>query len=130
MNTSNSSNTTALGIFDGESPSAKETYTMATGDTSYTTDPFYEKSFSSDERTLFVKTADDDESTPTIAVAIQLYNGTGWMTAVTIQTAVNAGSEISVTSYGALWWKKNQGVRFVITKTGAGAVTFTEARWI
>ena len=124
----------ARGIFpiSTESASIGESYTMATGTANFTTRSFLEDRFSSDEMALFIKTADDDGSTPTIKVYIQLYNGTGWMTATQIGTAAgySAGSEIQISSYGADWWIKNKGVRFYVTKTGAGAVTFTEARWI
>jgi hypothetical protein len=110
---------------------AKESYTMATGDTSHTTRHILEDSYSTDERTLYIKTADDDSASPTLTVSIQLYNGSGWMTAVQINTAtITAGDEIQISSYGKTWWIRNKGVRFVIAKTGAGAVSFTEARWV
>jgi len=105
---------------------------MATGTANFTTRGIIETLNSSDERTLYIKTSDDDTATPTIKVYIQLFNGTGWMTATQIGTTAGytAGSEIIITSYGQSWWKRNMGVRFYVTKTGAGAVTFTEARWI
>ena len=106
------------------------TITQATGDASLLSRQIIEDSDSVTERTLFIDCADDDSSTPTIQVKISLYFGSGWSDYVEIEAASAVAKEIKINSYGKDWWIKNQGVQFQFNKTGAGAVTYTNAKWI
>jgi len=106
------------------------TITIATGDTTMLSREFGEESDSTIERQLFIECADDDTSTPTIQISISLKYGDGWTDWTSIQTATAVPTDFNVSSYDASWWKKNQGVKFKITKAGAGAVTFTNANWV
>jgi len=47
-----------------------------------------------------------------------------------ISESNTAGDEIRVSSYGQSWWYKNNGVKFRIRKTGAYAITHSNAKWI
>ena len=107
-----------------------DTYTIATGDSSVTSREIHQDNESITERALFIDCADDDASTPTIKVEISLYYGSGWSDWAEIESASVVPKEVLVTAYDKSWWKKNQGVKFKITKSGAGAVTMTNARWI
>jgi len=120
------------GIFSGDSDNqpGNSSYTMATGDTSVESRSIYNTFNSTDEKVLFVDCADDDSSTPTIKVEISLYIGSGWSDYVEIESASAVPKEVKVSSYGKSWWIKNGGVKFKFTKSGAGAVTFTNARWL
>jgi hypothetical protein len=89
-----------------------------------------EDSNSTTERQLFLECADDDTSTPTIEIKISLKYGNGWSDWVTIQAATAVPVDFNISSYDQSWWKKNQGVKFSISKVGAGAVTITNANWI
>ena len=108
------------------------TYTQATDKATLLSRTYIEDSDSTQERVLFISCADDNSSTPTIAVAISLTfdGGTTWTAWTTIETASAVPKDVQVTSYDQTWWVKNQGVKFRITKSGSGAVTHTGARWI
>ena len=106
------------------------TITMATGSSTLDSRTIGETSDSITERQLFVECADDDTSTPTIAISISLNYGDGWTDWTEIQAATAVPTDFNVSSYDSDWWKKNQGVKFRFTKVGAGAVTFTNANWI
>ena len=109
-----------------------DTITMASGDSDFVGREIIEDSDSTTERVLFMSCADDDSQTPTIAVAIAFTfdEGTTWTDYTTIQKATTVPTKIQVSAYGSSWWVKNTGVKFKITKSGAGAVTITGARWI
>jgi len=107
-----------------------DTITIATGDASILSREITEESNGVDERQLFIECADDDTSTPTIQISISLKYGDGWTDWTSIQTATAVPTDFNVSSYDSSWWVKNQGVKFKITKSGAGAVTFTNANWI
>ena len=107
-----------------------DTITIATGDSTLDSREIIETNESTVERQLFVECADDDTSTPTIKISISLKYGDGWTDWTDIQTATAVPTDFNVSSYDSSWWKKNQGVKFRFTKSGAGAVTFTNANWI
>ena len=107
-----------------------DTLTIATGDSTLDSREIVEDSESTRERQLFVECADNDTSTPTIKISISLKYGDGWTDWVDIQAATAVPTDFNVSSYDSSWWKKNQGVKFRFTKSGAGAVTFTNANWI
>ena len=117
-------------LSDGTTGYITDTYTIATGDSSVTSREIHQENDSTTERVLFMDCADDDSSTPTIKVEISLYYGSGWSDWSEIESASAVAKEVNVASYNQSWWKKNQGVKFKITKSGAGAVTITNARWI
>ena len=110
--------------------SITDTITIATGSASILSREMTEDSNGVDERQLFIECADDNSSTPTIQISISLKYGDGWTDWTSIQAATAVATDFNVSSYDASWWKKNNGVKFKITKTGAGAVTFTNANWI
>ena len=118
------------GIFlSGSTPA--ETDTQATGEATLESRGIIEDSESVKERCLFIDCADDNSSTPTIQVKISLSFGPNvWSDWVEIEAASVVPKEIKISSYGKDWWLKNQGVKFQFTKAGAGAVTYTNARWI
>jgi len=120
------------GIFEASGLYApgSDTYTMATGETSVVTRELWNDLTSINEKVLFVDCADDDGSTPTIKVEISLFMGNGWTDYTEIESASAVPKEIKVSSYGKSWWIKNQSVKFKFTKSGAGAVTFSNARWL
>jgi len=103
--------------------------TQATGDAVYYSRPIIEDSDSITERVLILDSADDDASTPTIQISISLYIGGAWTDYASIAAAVAVPKQFVVLSYDTSWWKKNNGVKFQITKSGAGAVTHT-GYWI
>jgi len=107
-----------------------DTITIATGDSTMLSREIVEDSESTEERQLFIECADDNSSTPTIQISISLKYGDGWTDWTSIQAATAVPTDFNVSSYDASWWKKNNGVKFKITKSGAGAVTFTNANWI
>ena len=107
-----------------------DTITIATGDSTLDSREIIETNESTVERQLFVECADDDTSTPTIKISISLKYGDGWTDWTDIQTATAVPTDFNVSSSDSSWWKKNQGVKFRFTKSGAGAVTFTNANWI
>lgn len=124
---------TNRGIFltSETSGSITDTITQATGDSAIYSRQIIEDSDSVTERVLFIDCADDDSSTPTIQVKISLFFGdSAWSDYVEIFAATAAPTEIKVSSYGKSWWLKNKGVKFEINKSGAGAVTHSNARWI
>lgn len=106
------------------------TITQATASSTLYSRQIIEDSDSVTERTLFIDAADDDASTPTIQVLISLYFDSGWSDYVEIEAASVVPKEICVTAYAESWWKKNKGVQFKFVKAGAGAVTYTNAKWI
>ena len=122
------------GLFysSGTSGTITDTYTMTSGTATLYSRAFIEDSESTDEKTLFIVCADDDASTPTIAVAIALTfdGGTTWSDYTTIEAASAVAKQVKITSYAKSWWVKNTGVKFRITKSGAAAVTFTSGKWI
>lgn len=122
------------GIFlsSGDVGSITTTYTLATGSTSVTTRAFLEDSSSTTERSLFVACADDDASTPTIKVEIALSfdGGSTWSDWTEIESASVVPKQIKISAYDKSWWIKNNGVKFKLTKSGAGAVTFTGGSWL
>ncbi len=107
-----------------------DTITIATGDSTLDSRVIGETSDSVTERQLFIECADDNASTPTIAISISLNYGSGWTDWTSIQAATSVPVDFNVSSYDTSWWKKNQGVKFRFTKSGAGAVTFTNGNWI
>ena len=106
------------------------TITQATGDASLDSREILEDSDSVTERILLIDCADDDTSTPTIAISISLYIGNGWTEYTTIEAASVVPKQVVVTAYGKDWWKKNNGVKFRIAKVGAGAVTHSNGYWV
>ena len=110
--------------------SITDTITIATGSSTLYSREIHEDSKSTLERQLFVECADDDTSTPTIAISISLKYGDGWTDWTEIQAATAVPTDFNVSSYDTSWWKKNQGVKFKFTKSGAGAVTITNGNWI
>jgi hypothetical protein len=113
------------GIFysGGTAGTLSSTVTIATGSTTLTGRAFGEYSSAQDSRTLLLTCADDNSSTPTIAVSISLKIGDQWSAYTDIETASAVPKEVKIDSYGKSWWYSNQGVTFKITKSGAGAVT-------
>ena len=109
-----------------------DTYIQATGKTVLLGREIIEDSLSTDEKVLFISCADDDVQTPTIKVEISLSfdEGINWNAWTEIEAASAVPKEVQVSSYDKSWWLKNTGVKFRITKSGAGAVTHTSARWI
>ena len=109
-----------------------DTYTQSTDKATLLSRTFIEDKISTDEMVLFIDCADDDSSTPTIKVEISLSfdEGTTWNDWTEIEAASAVAKEVQVSSYDKSWWVKNTGVKFRITKSGAGAVTHTSARWI
>jgi len=107
-----------------------DTITIATGDSTLDSRELVEESDSTQERQLFIECADDDTSEPTIQISISLKYGDGWTDWTSIQTATAVPTDFNVSSYDTSWWVKNQGVKFRFTKSGAGAVTFTNANWV
>jgi len=99
------------------------TLTQATGDAVVYSREILEDSDSVKERILIIESADDDASTPTIQISISLYIGGQWTDYASIASATAVANQFVVTSYDTSWWKKNNGVKFQITKSGAGAVT-------
>ena len=115
---------------DGTSGTLTGTYTIATGDSTVTGCAIAEDSDSDTERVLFADLADDNSSTPTIKVEIAMYFDSGWSDWQEIDAAVAVPREVKVVSYDSSWWVKNKGVKFKFTKSGAGAVTITNAKWL
>jgi len=109
-----------------------DSYTIATGDTTVDTEEFLEEYKSTDEKILFASCADDDSSTPTIQVlaALTFDRGKSWTDYFEIEAASAVPKEIQIAAYDKSWWVKNRGIKFRFVKAGAGAVTFTKARWI
>ncbi|MHA2039692.1 MAG: hypothetical protein ACW98X_25015 [Promethearchaeota archaeon] len=103
--------------------------TQATGDAVIYSREILEDSDSTTERVLILDSADDDASTPTIQISISLYIGGSWTDYESIASATAVANQFVVLSYDTSWWKKNNGVKFQITKAGAGAVTHT-GYWI
>jgi len=110
--------------------SVTDTITIATGDTEIYSREILEDSTSITERTLLLQCADDDSSTPTIQVLISLKMFNNWTEYEGIHAASAVPKEIKLSSYAKSWWLKNNGVKFKIVKSGAGAVTFTKGTWV
>jgi len=107
-----------------------DTITIATGSATLDSRVINQDNTSVTERQLFCECADDDTATPTIAISISLNYGDGWTDWTEIQEATAVPTDFNVSSYDTSWWKKNEGVKFRFTKSGAGAVTITNANWI
>lgn len=120
----------AIFLSDETSGTITDTITIATGDSTLYSREMVEDSNSITERQLFVECADDDTATPTIQISISLKYQDGWTDWTSIASATAVPTDFNVSSYDASWWKKNNGVKFKFTKSGAGAVTFTNANWI
>jgi len=110
--------------------SITDTITIATGSATLDSREIHEESDSVTERILFCECADDDTSTPTIAISISMKTGDGWSDWTEIQTATAVPTDFVVAAYDSSWWRKNEGVKFRFTKSGAGAVTITNGNWI
>lgn len=110
--------------------SITDTLTIATGSATADSREIHENSDSTTERILFLECADDDTATPTIAISISMKTGDGWSDYTEIQEATAVPVDFVVASYDTSWWRKNEGVKFRFTKSGAGAVTITNANWI
>ena len=107
-----------------------DTITIATGSSTFDSRIIGQNNESTTERQLFLECADDDTATPTIAISISLNYGDGWTDWTEIQAATAVPTDFNVSSYDTSWWKKNEGVKFRFTKSGAGAVTITNANWV
>jgi len=103
---------------------------QVTGDAVLYSREILEDSESTTERTFLLYCPDDDASTPTIKVDVTLKVGDSWTDYVEIEAASAVPKQIKVSSYDSSWWIKNNGVKFKITKSGAGAVSHTKGQWI
>jgi len=106
------------------------TITQATGSATLYSREILQENYSTTERILFIDAADDNSSTPTVQILISLYFDSGWSDYVSIFSATAVPCEIKVTSYDTSWWVRNKGVKFKFTKSGAGAVTYSNGYWL
>jgi len=106
------------------------TLVQATGDTTIYSREILEDSLTTTERTFLLSCPDDDSSTPTIQVLISLRIGDSWTAYTEIEEASVVPKEVKISSYGKSWWFKNNGVKFQIVKSGAGAVTHAKGQWV
>lgn len=104
-----------------------DTITQATGDAVLYSREFIEDSEATKDRTLLIDCADDNSSAPTIQVKISQKIGESWTNYEEIKAAEAVAHQILVSMYDNSVWRKNNGVKFEFTKSGAGAVTYTNA---
>jgi len=107
-----------------------DTITQATGDATLYSREIIEDSEATEDRTLLIDCADDDSSTPTIQVKMSHKIGNSWTDYEEIEAASVVPKQILVSMYDNSVWRKNNGVKFEFTKSGAGAVTYSNAYWI
>ena len=107
-----------------------QTITIATGDSTLYSRTILEDSGAEGDRTMLIDCADDDTSTPTIQVKISQKIGYAWTDYEEIEAASVVPKQILISMYDNRVSRKNNGVKFEFTKSGAGAVTFTNANWI
>ena len=107
-----------------------DTITQATGDATLYSRAIEENSEASRDRTLLIDCADDNSSTPTIQVKISQKISGGWTDYEEIEAASVVPKQILISMYDNSVWRKNNGVKFEFTKSGAGAVTYTNAYWV
>ena len=121
---------TGIFLSNGSTGAITDTITIATGDSTLDSREIVENLTSVTEKVLFVECADDDVATPTIAISISLKYGDGWTDWTEIQSATAVPTDFQVSFYDQSWHKKCHGVKFRFTKSGAGAVTFTNGNLI
>ena len=104
-----------------------DTITQATGDATLNSREIIEDSDAETDRTLMIDCADDDSSTPTIQVKISQKIGNAWTDYEEIEAASAVPKQILISMYDNSVWRKNNGVKLEFTKSGAGAVTYSNA---
>ena len=104
-----------------------DTITQATGDATLNSREIIEDSDAETDRTLMIDCADDDSSTPTIQVKISQKIGNALTDYEEIEASSAVPKQILFSMYDNSVWRKNNGVKFEFTKSGAGAVTYSNA---
>ncbi len=117
----------AIFLTSETSGTISDTLTQATGDATLYSREIIEDSEATKDRTLLIDCADDNSSTPTIQVKISQKIGNSWTDYEEIHAASVVPKQILVSMYDNSVWRKNNGVKFEFTKSGAGAVTYSNA---